>query len=49
MFMFSEDETEKEELSEGALDEVLEEEPDDEEEDALALGITEEEEGKEWA
>lgn len=49
MFMFSEDENEKDELSEGALDEVLEETDDDEEEDDLALGETSEEEGREWA
>lgn len=47
--MFAEDdETEKAELSDGALDELLEETEDDEE-DELTPGIEGEEEGREWA
>jgi hypothetical protein len=48
--VFEDDEKEPEALSEDALGEVLEEEPDDEDDD-LALGLPEggEEEGKEWA
>lgn len=49
MFMFSEEENEKEELSEGALDEVLEEETDDDEDEDLNLGETSDEEGRDWA
>lgn len=48
MFMFSEDENENEKavVSDDALGEVLEEEPEDDEIDPL---MAEEEEGKEWA